>query len=507
MANTNDTSGTNAFDPRTTERLNVDASFEIARAGDNMAWITRKAPYYDVKGPVWNNPDPVYLKPGQEPPQNIKDLGDKKVDYRPDAVIQIGVEPLPRSSMGLLNNDNVRAVYDQALQKKAVDDLNHYGKTPQQMLEHAVNTKYFESPSHMAWSEAASARTGGKITPEQWRRLDPLGGTNGNGPDIVAGGKYPHELSKIGMAHDTDWSLGRYFNAGPMEKLYEMKATTKEQLKDIGGYGLIVGRSSMGAPPKGYYDNGHPDWSVVYLPGPDRKLKASQDDGTAIAAAPSVDNGASARLANANLADAKLTIGDGAGFDRLDITGDKQKGLGNIAFADASSQANSNLKVADDLRWNGDRTSLDFTFNIDKPKPGLGESLQNMIDSRHLSIGDRQIDNPYADSIKKIMDGVQLPEFTPQKNLDNAAALVAAWNGRLGEEIVAGHGKNGHIFLADGTGDSAKMVSVNVKDTDGAAQKLIDTVIAKAQETAPAQPQTAPAQEPEQRKPSSPSLA
>jgi hypothetical protein len=467
MANTNDRSGkdSTASEPlAAAERLNRGESFEIARAGGNMEWITKKAPYYDVQGPVWNNPDPVALKPGQEPPKNIKDLGDKKVDYRPDAQIQIGVEPLPRSSLGLLNNDNVRAVYQQAVEKKAVDDLRHYGKTPQQILEIAVNTKYFESPAHMAWSEAASARTNGKITPEQWRRLDPIGGTNGNGPEILPGGKYPHELSKIGMGHDTDWSLGRYFNAGPMEKLYEAKATTKEELKDIGGYGLVVGNSSLGRPPKGYYDNSHPDWSVVYLPGPDRKMKASLDDGTAIAAVPNVDNGPSARIANA--------------------------------------------KVGDELRWNGDRTNLDYAFNIDgKPKPSIGEALQNTIDSRQFNIGGNQVQNPYADRFAGFMKELESPNFGIDKQKDNAAALVeATMQFKQNEGIQAMLGSKENLIAMQGSGDSANRVSVDIGKTDGAFQRVSDAVVAQATQQSQTTAGPAPNQEPEQRKQASPTI-
>ena len=165
--------------------------------------------------------------------------------------------------------------------------------------------------------------------------------------------------------------------------------------------------------------------------------------------------------------------------------------------------------VGPELRWNGDRTSLDYAFNIDQPRPSLGGRVAadlNALNSPQLTVAGRQVDNPYGDAMKKILEGVQSPEFTPQKNLDNAAALAAAWNGTFGEEMVAGHGKQGQLFLADGRGEAARMVSVNVKDTDGAAQKLFDAVVAKAVDPAQTQTPQTLAIEPEQRRQSAPSL-
>ncbi|MEL7129091.1 MAG: hypothetical protein AAGK23_06050, partial [Pseudomonadota bacterium] len=122
----------------------------------------------------------------------------------------------------------------------------------------AIASGYFDSPSHRAWAEAAEARTGGRISSEWWQDFDPFGGTNGNGPNLLAGGLYPHPLSRIGMAHDTDWSLGRHFNAGPLDGLYGAGFDSKTR----GKYGLDP--FSPLPPGEPNYTLGHPDWDVNY---------------------------------------------------------------------------------------------------------------------------------------------------------------------------------------------------------------------------------------------------
>lgn len=59
------------------------------------------------------------------------------------------------------------------------------------------------------------------------------------------------------MAHDTDWSLGRYFNAGPLRGLHGAQASAEE----MGKYGLTP--TSI-RPNVDSYLNGHPDWDVRY---------------------------------------------------------------------------------------------------------------------------------------------------------------------------------------------------------------------------------------------------
>jgi len=67
------------------------------------------------------------------------------------------------------------------------------------------------------------------------------------------------------MAHDTDWSLGRYFNAGPLKALYDIKPRNQQDMKTRGMAGLqpmpLVGNMDL-------YSNGRPDWSVKYRQAP-----------------------------------------------------------------------------------------------------------------------------------------------------------------------------------------------------------------------------------------------
>ncbi len=67
------------------------------------------------------------------------------------------------------------------------------------------------------------ARTAGAVPPKVWLAVDPLIGSAGNGPDIVlagvpfVGGDVAGSLTaSIAIAHDVDWSLGRYLGSGPL---------------------------------------------------------------------------------------------------------------------------------------------------------------------------------------------------------------------------------------------------------------------------------------------------
>jgi hypothetical protein len=192
-------------------------------------------------------------------------------DVRNTATINIEVRALHRSELGLLNAEkhsaqDIEHYIGKAFEKKNNDDVKAYGKTTEQLYEEAAKSGYLNSPAHMAWSEAAAARTNGVMSAERFRRLDPYGGTAGNGPDILPQGAYPGVGAKIAMAHDTDWSLGRYFQAGPMRGLYG----SKESAAEMGMYGL---QNHCKVQPKldDLYINGHNDWSVNFNQHPTRR--------------------------------------------------------------------------------------------------------------------------------------------------------------------------------------------------------------------------------------------
>ncbi len=213
-------------------------------------------------------------------------------DVRNTAVIKIDVQVLKQNELGLLNatGDQLQTNLATAMREKQAEDLRKYKMTPEQMVEKSKELGYYGTGAHQAWAEAASARTGGRASPEYMMKLDPLGGTNGNGPNIEKGGIYPHPLSKIAMAHDTDWSLGRYFNAGPLNGLY--KNTGKDA--DLGMYGLQHlqiggGRSPIDPQPKAQYAGvgGNDVWKVEFNNHPTKVKRAGvdSDDGMSVASA------------------------------------------------------------------------------------------------------------------------------------------------------------------------------------------------------------------------------
>jgi hypothetical protein len=176
------------------------------------------------------------------------------LDLQARAFIEIRVKPL---DLGI-GPENLQAELDRAMQEKMKDDQNTYGADMKAagystLEEWARATGYYGSPEHRAWAEAASARTGGQIPADWWMQFDPFGGTAGNGPHVLPAGRYPDIGSRIAMAHDTDWNLGRYFGVGPLSAL--RGAPNPEKLGD---YGLFPGQGVD------MYTNGHPDWDVTY---------------------------------------------------------------------------------------------------------------------------------------------------------------------------------------------------------------------------------------------------
>lgn len=184
-------------------------------------------------------------------------LGAQSRDY-----IQIRVKPL---NLGI-PPEKLQGELDRAMAEKNADDLRSYGADLTangytSLEEWSRDTGYYGSPSHVAWAEAASARTSGQIPAEYFMHFDPFGGTAGNGPHILPQGQYPGVLSRIAMAHDTDWDLGRYFGAGPLASL-----RGQPNPENLGPVGLVPGQGVDN------YSTGHADWDVTYgseiiLPG------------------------------------------------------------------------------------------------------------------------------------------------------------------------------------------------------------------------------------------------
>ncbi|NJK42655.1 MAG: hypothetical protein HC937_02980 [Aquincola sp.] len=201
-------------------------------------------------------------------PVKDADIGPIKGKTYPDAEIEIRVRELTNGERGLLNPEKYNASQRQdhieaALERKNQDDIKAYGKTTAQLAEMSREQGYLNSPAHIAWSLAAKERSGGSPDAATWRKMDPFGGTAGNGPDVLPTGKYPGAASHISMAHDTDWSLGRYFNAGPMKALH----TSNESPLQMGMYGLQNHSTVRPKVDDLYTTGGHADWEVNYYKG------------------------------------------------------------------------------------------------------------------------------------------------------------------------------------------------------------------------------------------------
>lgn len=195
-------------------------------------------------------------------------------DVRNTAVIKIEVRALQGAELGALQNtgEKLEDYKERAIVRKSAEDKAAYGFTTAELKDKAVESGYYNCPSHQAWAEAASARAGGKLSAEWLKNFDPTGGTNGNGPNILAGGEYPHPLSRIGMAHDTDWSLGRHFQAGPMRALYG----ANYDAETLGKYGLDP-YSPIRPEARMQYAAGNNDWNVQYNNQPTQNRRAGLD--------------------------------------------------------------------------------------------------------------------------------------------------------------------------------------------------------------------------------------
>lgn len=184
---------------------------------------------------------------------------------RIDSEIVIRVRELEGKQLGTLDTAKAKlpGLLNAAAGRMNSDNVAAYGKTTETLRNEAKASGYYESTSHRAWAAAAEARTGGKVPAEWWIRNDPFGGTAGNGPQIRAAGQYPSVEAKIAMAHDTDWTLGRQFGAGPLAA----PRTSTADATTMGAYGLLPANGvNPGFNPLGLYTvpTGHADWQVSF---------------------------------------------------------------------------------------------------------------------------------------------------------------------------------------------------------------------------------------------------
>lgn len=248
-----------------------DGSVEIARGGrPQQRWreVEVLAPYVEIAGRK-----PVQRDPGEE----WDGPTGRGVIFRNEAVINIRVRELQGNELGALafTGERFEQAVSAAERRKSAEDQATYGMTTAQLREASQDAGYYGSRAHVAWSEAASARTGGRLSAEWFREFDPYGGTNGHGPNVRSDGEYPNPMSRIGMAHDTDWTLGRHFQAGPLRALYGL---TGHSAQEMGEYGVIPNlpnyagveipgtgvRYNTIRPGVDIYTDGHPDWQVNY---------------------------------------------------------------------------------------------------------------------------------------------------------------------------------------------------------------------------------------------------
>ena len=238
------------------------------------------------------------------------DLGPLKGKTYNDAEIVINVRELTNGERGLLDPEKYNASQRQdhienALERKNQDDIKAYGKTTAQLADMAREQGYLDSPAHVAWSLAAKERSGGSPDAATWRKMDPFGGTAGNGPDVLPTGKYPGGASTISMAHDTDWSLGRYFNAGPMKALH----TSNESPTQMGMYGLQNHSSVRPKVDDLYTTGGHADWEVNYYKGKGVRLGAAEvGDATLVAVTKDVPGLDKSNDGNVSLASERTSL-------------------------------------------------------------------------------------------------------------------------------------------------------------------------------------------------------
>ena len=115
----------------------------------------------------------------------------------------------------------------------------------------AERTGFADTPLNRVAVVAASARTGFAVPAEVFDE-DPFFGGAGAGAKLAPNGGPGGDLSKIGIAHDTDWFLGYAMGEGPLAKLNTFRQLSPPEIAS-GLHGLrssrlisnIVGREAL----------------------------------------------------------------------------------------------------------------------------------------------------------------------------------------------------------------------------------------------------------------------
>jgi hypothetical protein len=143
-----------------------------------------------------------------------------------------------------------------------------------------------------------------------------------------------------------------------------------------------------------------------------------------------------------------------------------------------------------------------------KPKDG-GRAMLDTVESRYFRVGENTVQNPHADRFAGLMKDLESPNFSIDKQKDNAAALLEATmvaKFKPDQNVQAMVGPKDNLIAMQGSGDLVNRVSVDIGKTDGAFQRVSDAVVAQATQQSQTAAAPAPNQEPEQRKQASPTI-
>ncbi len=393
---------------------------ERSIAGANAQWQQTRAvdaPYVTIDGA-----NHMLLKPGQ---LWLGSSG-KGVEVNYAATIHIQVRELQGQYLGLLNlppddKSALERVKAQAMSRKLSEDTQWHGIDHQSARDPQKNA-YFGSPPHVVWSEAASLRSGGRLDAEWMRNFDPYGGTSASGPSIAPDDMYPSDASKIGMAHKTDWNLGRFFNAGPLESLYDSGVSQPH----LGLYGLTYRSPVEPAPRDLYTIDGHPDWRVEYAKNPMLMRSETEVVGNIqTVSLPGIGDGNFVRASFDDFRHAKRSIRDG----------DTASAFDDDTIVDTIHRRHFNLD------------------SVDHSAP----------------------QNPYADRFAALMKSMESQNLGIDKQKDNAAALleaIIAAKFKPDQDVQVLIGTKGNLIAMQGFGDGTNRVSVEIDTTTGAFDRL-----------------------------------